>query len=293
MQLSLLGCVVGLSTMALLFQGIAASSLGLMRALSQEEGEDEQQPELPFDDVEQTNMISDYVVKYTPTAKKSKDWVKIDLSGSLRSHILSKGQYYELTCKGEGRPVPQMYWIRGGNILRQLDELKKISLTYDSSLFVNAAAAKQESKYVIDCASKQDEGPIHCVAVAGDKIKWESTNIVISDNVNSNRSRSCGSSRPPVITHHAATVIGFQDSSIILPCVATGKPPPYVTWETSEGSLITNHLYNPRYKVLSTGNLLISALEWDDMNEYTCIAKSNLGEDRITTFVYPAQRDKR
>ncbi|XP_015122574.1 neural/ectodermal development factor IMP-L2 [Diachasma alloeum] len=293
MQRSLLGFLVGFSTITILLQVVAGSSLGFLRALAQEEAEDEQQQQLAFDDVEQTNMISDYPIKYTPTHKQSKEWVKVELSGSLHSRVLSKGQYYELTCKGEGGPAPQIYWIRGGNIQRQLDELKKTSLAYDPSVFVNAGAAKKESKYVIDCASKQDEGPIHCVAIAGDKVKWESTNILVPDNVNSTRSGSCGSFRPPVITHHAATVVAFQDTSVILPCIATGKPRPYITWETSDGSLITNHLFNPRYKVLSTGNLLINALEWDDMNEYTCIARSNLGEDRVSTFIYPAQRDDR
>ncbi|XP_011313218.1 neural/ectodermal development factor IMP-L2 [Fopius arisanus] len=291
MHQSLVGFLVGLSTVTIILQVVAGSSLGFLRALAAEDSEEEQQ--LTFDDVEQTNMISDYDNKNTLTSKKTKEWVKVELSGSSHSHILSKGQYYELTCKGEGGPAPQIFWIRGGNIQRQLDELKKTSLTYDPSMFFNSGAAKKESKYVIDCASKQDEGPIHCVAIAGDKFKWESTVILVSDNVNSTRSRSCGSNRPPVITHHTATVVALQGTSLILPCVATGKPRPYITWETSDGNVIANHLFNPRFKVLGTGDLLIDALEWEDMNEYTCVAKSHLGEDRVSTFVYPAQRDDR
>lgn len=112
---------------------------------------------------------------------------------------------------------------------------------------------------------------------------------MLSDSANSSRGGFCGSTRPPVITHHATTVVALQGSSVILPCVATGKPRPYMTWETSDGSPIANHLFNPRYKVLGTGALLIDALEWDDMNEYTCVARTHLGEDRVSTFIYPAQ----
>ncbi|KAF7988157.1 hypothetical protein HCN44_007651 [Aphidius gifuensis] len=285
MQDYLVKTLLGFFVMTITTSIVTSNSLDFLRALAQEADEEQ----AVFDAVEQTNSISDFNIKYPPTNKKNKDWVKVKLSGSTHSHVLSKGQNYELKCMADGGPAPQIYWIRGGDIERQIDDLKRPNSVYDDFTSSEIGPAKIESKYIIDCASKNDEGPIYCVAISGDKVEWDSTIILVNDN--STRNLPCGTRRLPVITNHASTVLALQGTSVVLPCVAVGKPKPFILWETAEGNRITNYIFNPRYKVLPTGDLLIDSLEWNDMNGYTCIARSNLGEDRASTFIYPVQRD--
>lgn len=73
MRQNLLGCLVGFFFITIVLQKVAGRSLGFLRALAQEEAEEEQQ--LAFDDVEQTNMIS-HIDKFTPKSKKVITWHK-------------------------------------------------------------------------------------------------------------------------------------------------------------------------------------------------------------------------
>ncbi|XP_013133874.1 PREDICTED: neural/ectodermal development factor IMP-L2-like, partial [Papilio polytes] len=44
--------------------------------------------------------------------------------------------------------------------------------------------------------------------------------------------------------------------------------------------------------VLPSGDLLIVELQWGDMGEWTCSARSAQGKDTATTFVYPSKPKK-
>lgn len=57
---------------------------------------------------------------------------------------------------------------------------------YNEFTLSESGPAKVESKYMIDCASKEDEGPIYCVAISGEKVEWDSTVILVNGNNNNN-----------------------------------------------------------------------------------------------------------
>jgi hypothetical protein len=40
-------------------------------------------------------------------------------------------------------------------------------------------------------------------------------------------------------------------------------------------------------QVLENGSLVITRLTWDDMGEYKCNAENMVGDDIVSTFVYP------
>lgn len=288
MQNNLVKTLLGFFLLTITTNIVESNSLSFLRALTKEADEEQ----AVFDAVEQTNSISDYEYS-SKNNKKNDDWVQVKLSGSMYSRVLTEGNNYEIKCMADGGPAPQIYWIRGTNeneVKRKIDVLKKISKSgYSGILTSEIGPAKIESKYIIDCASKNDEGILHCVAISGNKIASDS--IEISVNNNSSYNSQCKLLRPPVIINHASTLLALQGTSVILPCVAIGTPMPHITWETAEEKKITNSYFNPRYKILKSGDLLINSLEWNDMNGYTCIARSSEGEDRVSTFIYPVQRD--
>lgn len=104
---------------------------------------------------------------------------------------------------------------------------------------------------------------------------------------NSNGTRACKTSRAPVITYHAPTVLTFMETSVVLPCRAVGSPRPQTRWVKSDGTEITRRHNDSRYKVLADGSLLIENIEWSDMGVPTCIAESSSGVSRAETFLYP------
>ena len=75
-------------------------------------------------------------------------------------------------------------------------------------------------------------------------------------------------------------------TSVEFPCIAIGNPKPQITWLNQNNKVIDSE-DGPRLTVLPQGSLRIDYLIWDDLGDYTCIAKNSNGQDTITTFVYP------
>lgn len=106
--------------------------------------------------------------------------------------------------------------------------------------------------------------------------------IVIDEGGTSN----CSSESDPTITLYSPTLVANIGATVILPCRASGKPTPQVTWMDNYNvplSLSTNL----RHRVLDSGDLLIEELLWEDMGGYTCQAKSGNRQQVVSTFLYP------
>ena len=72
----------------------------------------------------------------------------------------------ELKCEVDGNPPPLVYWIRGNNSEKYLEEIDResIGITHYTSV------ARDVSKYTINCAKPEDQGMILCVGVTADKM---------------------------------------------------------------------------------------------------------------------------
>lgn len=46
---------------------------------------------------------------------------------------------------------------------------------------------------------------------------------------------------------------------------------------------------NSKFSLLNNGDLFIRKISWDDMGDYTCIARNSFSEDKTTTFLYPTK----
>lgn len=82
----------------------------------------------------------------------------------------------------------------------------------------------------------------------------------------------------------AQTVIVTKGQSLILECVASGIPPPRVTW-AKDGSSIA--AYNKTRFLLS--NLLIDTTSEEDSGTYRCMANNGVGDPGAAVILYNVQ----
>lgn len=89
----------------------------------------------------------------------------------------------------------------------------------------------------------------------------------------------------PRITLWYSVLLEKIGSPVILPCEAYAQPHPQIYWLDNNDNVINKH--DPRFKLMANGALLITSLKWDDMGEFHCVAKNDLGKDTKGSFLYP------
>lgn len=103
---------------------------------------------------------------------------------------------------------------------------------------------------------------------------------------------SAGSATGPVvprITKWFSVLLETIGNTVVLPCEAYAQPNPQIYWLDNNNEVISKR--DPRFKVSYDGSLVIVNLKWDDMGEFHCVAKNDMGKDTKSTFIYPMLRD--
>lgn len=80
------------------------------------------------------------------------------------------------------------------------------------------------------------------------------------------------------------TRLEYMGGNVQLSCRTSGDNV-QVQWYGSDNSEID--LINSKFSLLNNGDLFIKKISWEDMGEYTCIARNSISEDKITAFLYP------
>lgn len=200
------------------------------------------------------------------------------------------GSRVELECKASGSPPPEILWFTGSGSNEQLIEYVKASThsLYDPSEEWKGVA-RINSKLVIECVTPDDAGLIYCASVSAREVKISTPTVLL---VNNERGlNNCSSESDPIITLYSPTLVANIGVTVVLPCRASGKPTPQITWVNNYNvplSLSTNL----RHRVLDSGDLMIEELLWEDMGGYTCQAKSGNRQQVVSTFLYPLRPEK-
>uniref|UniRef100_A0A8C0G7L2 BOC cell adhesion associated, oncogene regulated n=1 Tax=Chelonoidis abingdonii TaxID=106734 RepID=A0A8C0G7L2_CHEAB len=129
-------------------------------------------------------------------------------------------------------------------------------------------------------ASQEDEGTYKCAAY--NPVTQEVKTSVSSDRLRVRRSTA--EAARIIYPPEAQTIIVIKGQSVILECVASGIPPPRVTW-AKNGSSISG--YNKTRFLLS--NLLIDATSEEDSGTYSCMADNGVGEAGAVFIFYNVQ----
>ncbi|XP_048961125.1 brother of CDO isoform X5 [Canis lupus dingo] len=129
-------------------------------------------------------------------------------------------------------------------------------------------------------ASQEDEGMYKCAAY--NPVTQEVKTSGSSDRLRVRRSTA--EAARIIYPPEAQTIIVTKGQSLILECVASGIPPPRVTW-AKDGSSVAG--YNKTRFLLS--NLLIDATSEEDSGTYRCMADNGVGEPGAAVILYNVQ----
>ncbi|KAE8621085.1 hypothetical protein XENTR_v10004679 [Xenopus tropicalis] len=129
-------------------------------------------------------------------------------------------------------------------------------------------------------ATQEDEGTYKCAAY--NPVTQEVKTSVSSDRLRVRRSTA--EAARIIYPPNAQTIIVTKGQSLILECVASGMPPPRITW-AKDGAEVSGH--NKTRFLLS--NLLIDATSEEDSGTYTCTAGNGIGEGGSTFIFYNVQ----
>ncbi|XP_047731476.1 brother of CDO isoform X3 [Prionailurus viverrinus] len=129
-------------------------------------------------------------------------------------------------------------------------------------------------------ASREDEGTYKCAAY--NPVTQEVKTSGSSDRLRVRRSTA--EAARIIYPPEAQTIIVTKGQSLILECVASGIPPPRVTW-AKDGSSVAG--YNKTRFLLS--NLLIDATSEEDSGTYHCMADNGVGEPGAAVILYNVQ----
>ncbi|XP_063302381.1 brother of CDO isoform X2 [Pelobates fuscus] len=129
-------------------------------------------------------------------------------------------------------------------------------------------------------ATQEDEGTYQCAAY--NPVTQEVKTSASSDRLRVRRSTAEAARiiYPPV----AQTIIVTKGQSLILECVASGMPPPKITW-TKNGTGIVG-LNKTRFLL---SNLLIDSTNEEDSGTYTCTASNGIGDGGPAFIFYKVQ----
>ncbi|XP_035384811.1 hemicentin-1 isoform X2 [Electrophorus electricus] len=158
----------------------------------------------------------------------------------------------QLLCRVEGFPTPTIQWLKDGKALSQTD-LQSIRISPDgSTLTVTATHTSNGGKYT-------------CVATnsAGEEDRIFNLNVYV----------------PPAIQGNgraAEELSAVLDSSVSVECVASGSPPPQLSWlKNSLPLTVSAHI-----RLLSAAQVLrIGRVQVSDGGTYTCVASNRAGVD--------------
>ncbi|XP_018104488.1 brother of CDO isoform X2 [Xenopus laevis] len=129
-------------------------------------------------------------------------------------------------------------------------------------------------------ATQEDEGTYKCAAY--NPVTQEVKTSVSSDRLRVRRSTA--EAARIIYPPNAQTIIVTKGQSLILECVASGMPPPRITW-SKDGIDVSWH--NKTRLLLS--NLLIDATGEEDSGTYTCTANNGIGEGGSAFIFYNVQ----
>ncbi|XP_076671417.1 ecdysone-inducible gene L2 isoform X1 [Andrena cerasifolii] len=217
-------------------------------------------------------------------AKPVEPWTQIT-QNPVNGIEATVGSRVELECKASGSPPPEILWSQGSGSIEELveDVQEKTQSWYDPSDEWKGVA-RINSKLVIECITPDDAGLIYCVSVSAKEVKVSTPTVLLVNNKNGNS--NCSSESDPTITDYSPTRVANIGTTVVIPCRASGKPTPEISWVDNFNVPISLST-NLRHKVLDNGDLLIDALLWEDMGGYICRAKSGKRQQTVSTFLYP------
>ncbi|XP_031423108.1 neural cell adhesion molecule L1-like protein isoform X3 [Clupea harengus] len=160
-----------------------------------------------------------------------------------------------IKCSAYGNPKPTVSWMVNGLPLNEVPATNR--KVFDDKIILHKASSSDSAAY--QCEASNKHGTILANA-----------NIMIMN-------------LPPVIvTEDSLQYLAVEGKSVILHCKTFSSPPSIITWSKEDSA---DFVEGPRFHLHENGSLEISAVEEEDMGEFSCIAKNVEGLSAITAIL--------
>lgn len=178
--------------------------------------------------------------------------------------VVAHGSTATFDCIPVGQPTPAYFWSKEGqqNLLfpGHVSADGRIKVSSSGTLTISDVRPQDEGAYV--CAAMNSAGSSLSKAL----LKLSAKAVLIQP--------------PPVIEYGHQNQTLMVGSSATLPCQASGRAPPRITWLLDSNLVDTTK--DNRYSQHSSGSLHIADLRKSDTGVYTCRAKNDDGESTWT-----------
>ncbi|XP_026317954.1 neural/ectodermal development factor IMP-L2 isoform X2 [Hyposmocoma kahamanoa] len=228
-------------------------------------------------DRQNINLDNNLQANVVPPRKKTFVQPYVRIKGMPETINLIRSEPIALECQVYASPNPYVSWLKNGDPIDQFEEeSNEISAVQPFSI------AHMTAKLVV--STPRDGDVYTCVAMSGVNQLSLSTTVSVQDP--DLMPLDIVPPMKPVITSVYNEVIQTVGTNIVLPCRVHSDSKAQVYWEDNGDNVIYG---NSRFRILSSGDLLITGLRWDDMGVFTCTAKNMYGKDSVGTFIYPAK----
>ncbi|KAM8862809.1 neural cell adhesion molecule L1.1 isoform 2-T2 [Spinachia spinachia] len=176
---------------------------------------------------------------FSLTVEASPFWVK-----EPQNLLYSPGETVRLECQAEGIPTPRLTWRLNGELLTEVDEDPRRSVSSGVLILRDVEFADTA---VYQCEATNKHGSILL-----------NTYLYVVE-------------LPPQILSSDGVVYRVTEGGdVVLHCESFGSPRPHVTWEGEERPPL---LSDPRIALLTNGSITMSGVSHEDDGEYTCSIK--------------------
>uniref|UniRef100_A0A1A9WLJ4 Ig-like domain-containing protein n=1 Tax=Glossina brevipalpis TaxID=37001 RepID=A0A1A9WLJ4_9MUSC len=218
-------------------------------------------------------------------SRLGKDWIRF-VKTPPGKIIQTMGSPVEIVCEIMASPIPTVQWVVGHLPLSEIDSIESNVISESST----TAVVKIRSVHIIDHMISEPR-TYTCVGRTGSNTIYASTIVYpqadFKDLVQIREKPFRGPFRPRIV-YSERIHMELVGSNVVLPCKVHARPRAEVTWLNVEGNRIEQ---SHRYKLLPSGDLLITKMKWEDMGVYKCIARNGMGKDSIDVFLYPVRNE--
>ncbi|XP_035005999.2 matrix-remodeling-associated protein 5 [Hippoglossus stenolepis] len=193
---------------------------------------------------------------------------------------LLEGSNAYIHCTATGVPQPVIHWITSDGVQLAASQFftgHNPSVFPNGTLYIKGLGPGNAGRY--ECSASN--------AVASSK----RTVILITKKNPSSSKASISSSSP----QRTDVIYG---RNLLLNCVATGEPNPWIIWRTPSKKLVdSQYSFDPRIKVFPNGTIIIHSVTDKDSGDYLCMARNKIGDDyvllRVTVLTRPAKIEQK
>ncbi|XP_055887034.1 peroxidasin homolog [Biomphalaria glabrata] len=164
------------------------------------------------------------------------------------------GNTVYFSCRAEGDPQPEITWLHNDNVINPGSE-ERYKIMADGTLMIEGAQDSDKGFY--ECMARNAAGMTKANKV---ELRYLSDEAVM-----------------PKFMEAPSDVSVIEGDDVVLPCQASGKPRPEITWNINSEPVTSNI----RMRTLANGSLSIINIRVSDAGRYVCQASNSV--QTITT----------